>query len=169
MESGSIQYRLGWTIQSDYWVNIVKVECINFLNFYEITAYITSYKYSYKVAIFLSWEHHSCYFDLIKIEDRDIKTILGRIEEHIINNYTNIHWLPKFISILKEHELQYVSTFCSIEVKFPFLTNKLKFARLLIDAKEDNLKELIEKYQNYLINRWKTIEFTNGIKKYTRR
>lgn len=169
----SIQDRLGWVIQSNY-SGIIKAKHENFLNFYEITAYITSDRYPYrstlyKVDIFLEWEHFIYFFDSIKVDERGLKTIFGQIEEYIINNYANVYWLPKFINILKELELQYVSTFSFIDVTFPIFTNEFKFAELILDIKRDNFKELVEKYQNYSLNRWKTIESVNGIGKYTRR
>lgn len=154
MESKSMQDRLGWVIKEEYYHKNITAVYENFLGFYKLSVYITSYK-RYKVRIWLDWEHCSCFFKILYVTD--LETILGQVEEYVMNNYANIFTLPRFVKILKELELPYTTTFSFINM-----------ATLNVNVKEDNIAELIKKYQDLLNNEWKMLIPFKRIQKYTK-
>lgn len=141
-----MQYNGSWIIKEE-----------NFLNFYKLTAYIIPYKftYRYKVDIWLDWEHCSCFFCILEVTD--LKTIHNQIEDYVKKNYTNIFALPRFVKILKELEIPYTTTFSFINM-----------VTLNVDVREDNIAELIKKYQDLLNNEWKMLIPFKRIQKYTK-
>lgn len=147
MESKNMQYNgISWIIKEE-----------NFLNFYKLTAYIIPYKFThrYKVYIWLNWEHCSCSFCILEVTD--LKTIHSQIEDYVKNNYANIFTLPRFVKILKELELPYTTTFSFVNM-----------ATLNVNVREDNIAELIKKYQDLLNNEWKMLIPFKRIQKYTK-
>ena len=74
-----------------------------------------------------------------------------------MNNYVNIFALPKFVKILKELELPYTTSYAFI-----------KMTTLYVDVREDNITELIRKYQDLLNDEWKMLIPYKGIQKYTK-
>ena len=154
MESKNMQDRLGWVIKEEYYLKNITAVYENFLGFYKLSAYITHYK-RYRVRIWLDWEHCSCFFKILYVTD--LETILGQVEEYVMNNYVNIFALPKFVKILKELELPYTTSYASI-----------KMTTLYVDVREDNITELIRKYQDLLNDEWKMLIPYKGIQKYTK-
>lgn len=154
MESKNMQDRLGWVIKEEYYLKNITAVYENFLGFYKLSVYITPYK-RYKVRIWLDWERCSCFFKILYVTD--LKTILGQVEEYVMNNYTNIFALPRFVKILKELELPYTTSYAFI-----------KMTTLYVDVREDNITELIRKYQDLLNDEWKMLIPSKGIQKYTK-
>lgn len=154
MESKNMQDRLGWVIKEEYYLKNITAVYENFLGFYKLSAYITHYK-RYRVRIWLDWKRCSCFFKILYVTD--LETVLGQVEEYVMNNYVNISALPRFVKILKELEIPYTTTFSFINM-----------ATLNVDVRKDNIAELIKEYQDLLNNEWKMLMPSKGIQKYTK-
>lgn len=56
--------------------------------------------------------------------------------------------------------------FTIINITFPFFIEKPRWAETNIKPETDDIKKLIRKYQQLLLDDWKTIKSSKGIEKY---
>lgn len=153
---------MGWKILN--YNNIVFAEYENFLDFYNLTAQVTFKDYHDEIKIALRYKGCHCYYGELDVEDDE--SIPKSIEEYVKNNYKNIYELPRFIKILDEIGLAHRPLLTIINITFPFFIDKPRGAEINVKPETDDIKKLIRKYQQLLLDDWKTIESFKGIKKY---
>lgn len=154
---------MGWKVLKCSNSTDIFAEYENFLDFYNLTAQVTFEGY-YKIKIHLWYKDCYCYYGELDVEGDE--SIPKSIEEYVKNNYKNIYELPKFIKILDEIGLVHRPLFTIVNITFPFFIDELRLAEINVKPETDDIKKLIRKYQQLLLDDWKTIESSKGIEKY---
>lgn len=144
--------------------NVVIAECKDFLDFYNLSAQVTFENCYYRIKITLRYKSCHCYYGELEIEDAE--SVPKSIEEYVKNNYKNVYELPRFIKILDEVGLAYRPLFTIVYITFPFFIDKFRWAEINVKPETDDIKKLIRKYQQLLLDNWETIEPLKGIEKY---
>lgn len=153
---------MGWKILNNN--NYVFAEYENFLDFYNLTARVDFEGCYCKIKVALWYRGCHCYHGELNVEDAE--SVPKSIEEYIKNNYKNIYELPRFIKILDEIGLTYQPLLSIIYITFPFFIDKPRWAEINIEPETDDIRKLIRKYQQLLLDDWKTIRSFSGIEKY---